>query len=973
MIIYNEKEYQGKYTLFDNMLITINSRLSLNEIYERLKNGEDLSPEEASIFVYINGDGSVKMESNKIEEKAYVETKENSKKFYIGMDAILTEDDLEEIAEVDTSGVYRREDFFDAYEKEQFGGHREGFDIKKFPFDMKNEKHRDALIKHLAIAFDAPPTIVNRPELSLDDMKKYGKIACKLYRDFGKHSVSSDNKIPTLEEMQAYEALTDYEKRLLATNYIHPARAMELKAALGNGAVITNDIYRKLAFFKGDVAKTIEARTAGVVPGLMEKFDAEFRKQGYRQSPRVLKEFIQGCKDLYNLKQFTDEQIAEFVSKFKLERFQTKISDKVSIAQSKNPSLIALTMELSVQELPQQLLRAMAVYIDQNNVHQLYKKGIVDWIKANKNTNVSEFVEMLDAADIIQRFDPEKPAKELKKSLDYELGRRDAKLFERKYGYKWEDNEIAIKGRHLVVEDGAYKMYMLAADDPRNFVTGYDTCCCQRWDDGNYHAGGKNYKIQVLKNPPTPYHNAGGSCVAHLTSDPFSANVVIVKKATDEVVGQSYVWVDVMTDTFVFDNIEYANDGKSSKYSNIIGLYAEQIPYKNVHLGMGCNGNQKLNGVGTVVKQETFAKLPTTVNNFCHYSDYHVGSAKILKQYDPKKGTSSMIKYPLDKSRFRATTAPDEPTKWDEIAYGPFSFLLNDYQSSIEKRLEMVEQFKNNPSEALQRQVVQRDPRTILALENPSKELQMYVWERNPEIAKEIKNPCLELQVAILEKDPDYLRKGTDVPENIVMGVLEKNGLMLGILPEERITTAICETALKNDGYAWYYVPDRLKTEELASIAVETSPKMVSLIESDFVTQDVQMIAARKEPSSILLLENNGCTRAQMAAVNRQPDLVLRIQNPSLFVARVAVQKSPDLIRRFQDKFPTLRKDAIERNGFVITDLRNVTQEEYELAVHQNPNVARMVPPPGGETAPVRRQSVPEVSGTEENYDFQID
>ena len=41
MIIFNEKEYQGKYALYDNMLLVINSNLTLNEIYEKLGSIDD--------------------------------------------------------------------------------------------------------------------------------------------------------------------------------------------------------------------------------------------------------------------------------------------------------------------------------------------------------------------------------------------------------------------------------------------------------------------------------------------------------------------------------------------------------------------------------------------------------------------------------------------------------------------------------------------------------------------------------------------------------------------------------------------------------------------------------------------------------------------------------------------------------------------------------------------------------------------
>lgn len=963
MILYNEKEKQGKYVLSDSMLLVINSPLPIEVIYDKLRNGEEINDEILKINAYTIGDGKIRMEDNDIDEEA------SFSNIKIGKNIFLTGDDLENLESFSKKDVYIREPLFSMYERSIFGAKE---DIKKLPFDLKKPQHREVLRKHIALSSSCMPTLIDDLDLGLEEIKKLSISGGKLFRDYGKGCVTKDNPLPTKEEINIYNGMNEYEKRLVGAMEIHPSKVIELKQAL-NGAVLTNDVYRKFSFFKGDVDKLMSARVEYAKPDLVRKFEDEFKNQGYRQSPRVLKEFIQGMKDLYGLKgeDFTSEKITEMVKKFDLKRFQTKLDNKMTVASSKNPSLIAMTTELNTNDIPQQLLRAMSVYIDQHNAKVLYDKGIVDWIKSNKNTNVSDFIEMIDSSDIIKNFDPKKSANELKKSLDVELGNRDAKLFEQKYKYKWSDNEIAIKGRHLVVEDGDYRMYMLAADDPRNFVSGYDTCCCQRWDNGNYHAGGKNYKVQVLQNPPTPSQNAGGSCVYKLTSDPYSANVVIEKKSTGEIVGQSFVWVDVPNDTFVFDNIEYANDGNSGKYVNIIGLYSKHIPYSNVHLGMGCNANQKLNGVGQEVKVE--AKMPTTLDNTHIYSDYHKATAKLIKGIDGRTKQSTMRKYPLDESRCHITTAPDEPTKWDELANGTFSFLLNDCGTSIEQRFAMVEEFKNNPSDALQLQVVQRDPRAILALENPSVELQMYVFERNPEIAKMIENPCEELQVKILAEDPDYLRKHNGLSDNIICGVLSTNGTLISCIEKERITPAMCEAALKNSGYSWSLIPYEMKNEELAKITVKSSPKVLSLMEPEFITQEVQLIAARKEPS-VVLLTNCG-VQAQMAAISRKPDLILQLKNPTPPVVRVAIQKSPTLIRKFQYDFPSLRMDAIRRNGFVARDLKDLTQAEYNAAIEQNPNVSRFVENPATKNASNLengRQFVNVVS-TELDDDFTIE
>ena len=52
------------------------------------------------------------------------------------------------------------------------------------------------------------------------------------------------------------------------------------------------------------------------------------------------------------------------------------------------------------------------------------------------------------------------------------------------------------------------------------------------------------------------------------------------------------------------------------------------------------------------------------------------------------------------------------------------------------------------------------------------------------------------------------------------------------------------------------------------------------------------------------------------------------------------------MIRKFQFQYPDLKMDAIRANGFIIRELKNITMEEYNMAVQQNPEVARLITPP---------------------------
>ena len=616
---------------------------------------------------------------------------------------------------------------------------------------------------------------------------------------------------------------------------------------------------------------------------------------------------------------------------------------KIAVAQTKNPALIYLSSKLNFAEIPQQLTKALSVFVNASNIGALEKKGLSTWIKANKNTPVADFVKMLENESTIDKFDPELSAEELSNYLDIALGKRDCALFERMYGYKFKDNEIAIKGRNLVIKQGNITMRMLKANDYKNFVTGYDSCCCQRWDDGNYHNGGENYKKQVLSRPATPYHNAGGTCVAHLTSDPFAANVVIERNG--KVVGQSYVWTDEPQGIFVFDNIEWANDGDIKPYLNIIGVYVKNLPYPNVQLGMGCT--QGLNGVGDTRK--VTANMPHTIKTGLDhiYSAYH-GDARDLKRVDGRSGQPKMVKFDINENACQVINAPDEPTKWDVLASPQFSFMLNDNSKTLEERLEIARQFQENPTVELQKKVFGTCPTAILAIENPDPGLQLEMYQKHPDIAKRIAHPCPELMEKMLLDEPDLMRHMENVPEELALRLLSQNGMLLQTIANP--TDEEIKVALAQDGYAFMYDGfDRSRlTEELMLTAVTTSPRVVTLLPNP--SEEVQMKAIAADPEAVVVMDNP-CIRAQMSAVRRKPELIMRdmFKNAPECVVRCAVESNPSVIGAFQFDYPELRMEAINRNGFVIRDLQNVTTAEYEAAVRQNPNVARFVTPPTGQ------------------------
>ncbi len=930
MIVFNDKEMESEYCLSDDMVIVINSPLSLGEIFSMLQKGEEIDPAKVFIQAYINGNGKVRLANDHMPDKAPN-----------GVGGTLSTDRLQDLEEimVQQEGFGQRNGLFRALESYRWGNTIEGYEIKPINFPLEKPEFQELLRRHIALSSGVMPTLYKNREKSLKELVTLSNLGNDLFRNFGPNSIAKDNDLPTEEEIEDYQRFTEYEKQLVKRNNIHPKRLLAFKKALETaackGAVITEDMYEKMILRSAvSDASIISERLSDKVLEYVDKVKAEFKKQyGFDRSP-IIPEYITSLLLVNGDQALSDADIEQAVKNFNRNAMQAVVyayteagkdkESKVTVAQSRNPALIWLGSQIPLQDMPQQLLRALATYVTPRNLKDLHEKGFVDWIKQHKNDSIADIVRILGIADKVDRFEPDKNAFELYQKATNKRADQDREKYERKYHYKFSDNETAIRGRNIVVEQGPYKIYMLMPDDLRNFSVAYteNTHCCQ-------HFG-----------------NAGEACVWKYTTDPFAACVVVEDKS-GQIQAQGFVWTDEAQDLFVFDNIEYHHDPSAGKLTNIIEAYIEALPYSNVQIGMGYveAKDQAWNGIGTpITDKDPQGKMPTTLEQRGVYSDYHTSGgskARVMKKMDGRTHQAHLVKYTVNTNGLRITDPGDEPTRWDMLASKEFSFMLNDCSKSIEERLQMAEEFRSNPDKLMQMRVLESCPEAILTLEHPDPDVQVELYRKHKDIARRIQNPCLELQRLFVAEDPSYLKTIANPDPTLINDSLAQNGLLIETM--EHPTPEQALIAVRQNGYAYRFLPPELLTEEVKMAAVMQAPRIASLLEDP--SPEIQMEACRLDPDVMSLLEKPTIS-AQMAAVCRKPDLVLTMKDPAAQVVRVAVEHSPAMIRKFQFQYPELRMAAIMQNGFVIRELKDVTMAEYQAAVTQNPAVARLIAPP---------------------------
>ena len=220
-----------------------------------------------------------------------------------------------------------------------------------------------------------------------------------------------------------------------------------------------------------------------------------------------------------------------------------------------NPAMIRLTYEMDTAALTARQKQIMECYATPRNIESLIKlKDVIlnENVKKWPNEKFCNFVKasnyLVDNIEMneetIERLSSKEGQKILADAIEMYRARQDIENYESDYEYDFRDNTIEIKGSDIKVEGHNLTARILDADDPRNFTVGYDTNCCQHYD------------------------SAGEDCTYYATSHPDSAIWVIEEKG--KIVAQAFVWTNEEKDTFVFDNIEFANDRDSRKYLDIL-------------------------------------------------------------------------------------------------------------------------------------------------------------------------------------------------------------------------------------------------------------------------------------------------------------------------------------------------------------------------------------------------------------------
>lgn len=922
MIVFNGREMKSPYSKDERRVVEINSTLSLQEVIDTLISGEAPNPDKVSVTNY-EYDGPDKLTFY-----------ENTDTTDLMMDYYMRDEDE---AEALFTPEYVRPVQFSTLESFQFG------QTVAVSYETRQLTPSE-LLYELKAAIGTLPTLMDDSKeelasLTYDDLVRYNALGRQLI--VPTCNIGSTNPSPSLQEIDHFASLNDYEKRLVTSRQFHPYKLFKIiegiKREVSPNYIFSTDI-TNYCKDRNNVRKSADQIIQDFKDGkigpkkpddaVMQIVNDAFTRE-FNFIPRVASEYISGCAAKDDIDTNSLVNRPDDIEKYAKAFSRTSVT---SVARTKNPYLLAVSGQIAFGNMPARIIDILAVYLNQENINKLAKKDFFPWLSAHAQTNPAKLQELIEKVSLVKKYTLSKDADTLLSEAKNQRGIADYKKFREDPDYQlngqpmdFSKNELAIKGRHVVARQGNMVMRMLPPTDYANFTVGYDTCCCQHFGD------------------------AGESCTFKAVTDPFAGIVVVEENG--KVKAQGFVWTDEQKNTLVFDNVEFAGNNSldtqlAARYRDLFYEWVKASPYKNVHVGVGYNA--AMNGWGKRITSDEKATLPTTIDNAHRtswgnrncYSDYN-GNAKALKSDGQMRLTRT------SDTAIEVEIMPDEPTRWDVLTQPGLSSMINDCSKTIEERIAFAEMIKNNPTAQQQLEAVTQNPDIIRALDNIDRNVQLHIMNNMPDFASLIKNPIPEIQYAEIAKKPDKILD-IENPDEMAVGIaLEKKGNLLRYFPHtssENITKA-----LTNDGMAIQFLPRASITPEMEIVAVTNNPRSVTLYSSP--STDAVLLAIRNDPALIGSIDNPSF-EVKLQAVSANPALIFDIKNPRApeeseeeHNAKVkqlwdaAVRGNGYLIRNCGKSFPDLREVAIRQTPFAVTVLPDATREEITLAVRSDPKV----------------------------------
>lgn len=935
MIIYNQDKLPIKYVIDDKLVFDITSDSRLEDILQQLRDGKKPSEINGISGFYIS-ENEINKTDNKLLDIGTSTYKERTEDSFIPDYNVVHDDEYE--GDVDEGDEFHAEHFqpnsnepfmnsietklFNDYQNFSFNVDSK-MNVKGLSLDSKEA--RNSLMTQIACTLGIMPNLLeNYKEATVLELKKMSALGDITFDSnlFDFYANEYPEILPNKNTIEVLKTLSAPERQNF--DYIMcPTKIADICVKLkgqSKNLYLTRDLIDAYLYkhIEGidEFKVNFHSKNNLFIPGLIEETKKEFEQSEYHRSPRVIDDYVLAQYEKRtgrNKGQLAKDIVKDF-------NFQSLRK----IAGTKSLVLYALCDELNMNEVKQSHIDIIASLYPLGCIKNLSNNNFIEFYKAHNNmtdeqlrtllegynytlnlaklSETDHYIDDFDISDV--EFLSDKSIEENIQYIKEFKGKSDCKEMEYKYGYKFENNDLCIKGRNIEIIDGDLHMYTLQANDYRNFTVGIDTHCCQA------------------------YTGAGETCVWKLTTEPYAGVVVIEKKG--QILAQGFVWTDEAKDTIVFDNVEFADDRKVHTFNKIFSAWAKECPYANVHVGTSYNENMQ--GWGISIPQNKRAVMPTTLSSNYVYSDYigHSNPRAIKKD-----GRVTLAAY----NNYRKIEHNLIPSKYDVINDAGLGYLLS-LGFTASKAIEIGNKLTNNElSDEEIKDLIKNSSHHKELLEHldvMSDDLQMWFASEYPNEKEYIKEPCERLALLELRTKPELIKNIPNPSEEAQILALSQNGLLYSYISNPTYEAA--KAAVNNNGYAITLIDDNFKTDELIEIALRTAPRLVLTLNN--ISDNILNTAINSDPDIIGLLQAKReiPEHIQLNVVENNPTAILNLRNPSENVILKAVEKNGLLLRNFPRANFEIRQAAIQQNPIAISFIKP-TLEECKTALILDRNI----------------------------------
>ena len=212
-----------------------------------------------------------------------------------------------------------------------------------------------------------------------------------------------------------------------------------------------------------------------------------------------------------------------------------------------------------------------------------------------------------------------------------------------------------------------------------------------------------------------------------------------------------------------------------------------------------------------------------------------------------------------------------------------------------------------------------------------------------------------DIQFKIIEKDESFIEFVKKPSLKLQKKVVDNNPYMLRYI--ENPAEYIQKAALS--GFVDYRSLKNYSLDELKKQALQTNSYAIKCIYNP--SEEMQLYAVNIHPLLIEYIKNS-TPKVQMFAIRRDPLLFRKISKPSIEVQRHMVDNAENAIPNNTDKLDiTIQRRGVTRNPNFIIKINNPSEEIQMLAIQGNPTVIKYIEEPTDEVLKMAVESEPTI------------